>query len=483
MKVVDVVDERVGDGLEALVCSHHARRLRRLGWGEVLSPGPSGDAADTWAAGTAVRTGNDVRVLVDGDEAFSAMVEAIRSARSHVHVACWHATPEFQMCRGPGGTTLRDLLASAAQRVPVRVLMWAGPPVPLFEPTRRQAKAACAGLSQGTNVRCVLDSRERTMHCHHEKIVMVDDDTAFVGGLDFTALQGDRLDGSDHSAERDLGWHDVATLLHGPVVADVAQHFRQRWIEISGEELPQPPVPPAAGSTAVQLVRTVPEKTYEFAPRGEFTILDTYLRALRSARSLIYLENQFLWSPEITEVLLDKLSNPPSEEFRLVLLLPQRPSNGSDTTRGQLGRLLDADDGNGRLLATSISTHDGEQSAMVYVHAKVGIVDDAWMTIGSANLNEHSLFNDTEVNVVIRDDPLIRRTRLRLWSEHLQRPESEVAGHPTEVVDSLWRPIAEDQAERSRQGRQRTHRLTMLPGVSKRVERLNGPLRGLLVDG
>jgi phosphatidylserine/phosphatidylglycerophosphate/cardiolipin synthase-like enzyme len=481
---VEAIDERVGDWLEAVLCQHHARRLRRLGWGGVLSPGPAGTGApDTWAVGPAVRAGNVVRVLIDGDEAFSAMAEAIGAARSHVHIACWHATPEFRMGRDPDGPVLRDLLASTAQRVPVRVLMWAGPPVPLFEPTRRRAKAACAGLSDGTNVRCVLDARERTMHCHHEKLLVVDDDTAFVGGLDFTALQGDRLDSPHHPADRDLGWHDVATLLRGPAVADVARHFWQRWTEVTREPLPPPAVPSAAGSTTVQLVRTVPEKTYRFARKGEFNILDSYLRALRSARSLVYLENQFLWSPEIVNVLADKLRDPPSDEFRLVLLLPQRPSNGSDTTRGQLGRLIQADHGAGRLTASTISTHDSDRSALVYVHAKVGIVDDAWMTIGSANLNEHSLFNDTEVNIVVRDDPLIRRTRLRLWSEHLQCAESEAADDPTKIIDHLWRPIAQKQARRDRNGARRTHRLTMLPDVSRRTERLNGPLRGLLVDG
>jgi phosphatidylserine/phosphatidylglycerophosphate/cardiolipin synthase-like enzyme len=197
----------------------------------------------------------------------------------------------------------------------------------------------------------------------------------------------------------------------------------------------------------------------------------------------VYLENQFLWSPEIAEVLIDKLRHPPSPEFRVVLLLPQKPSNGADTTRGQLGRLIDADDGNHRLLATTISSHDGETSAPVYVHAKLGIVDDEWMTIGSANLNEHSLFNDTEVNVATDDRDLIRATRLRLWSEHLRRPAAEVDGDPADVVDRLWRPIAEEQATLESRGERRTHRLVLLPGVSRRAERLEGPLRGLLVDG
>jgi phosphatidylserine/phosphatidylglycerophosphate/cardiolipin synthase-like enzyme len=200
---------------------------------------------------------------------------------------------------------------------------------------------------------------------------------------------------------------------------------------------------------------------------------------------LVYLENQFLWSPEIAEVRIDKLRRPPTDRFRLVLLLPRRPSNGADTTKGQLGRLLDADGDAGRLLATTVQAHDGARSALVYVHAKVGIVDDTWMTVGSANLNEHSLFNDTEVNIVTDDAELIRDTRLRLWSEHLQVPRAELdaVADPTDIVDTRWRRTAEEQAQRERDGLPHTHRLTFLPDVSRRAERLGGPLRGLLVDG
>ena len=98
-----------------------------------------------------------------------------------------------------------------------------------------------------------------------------------------------------------MGWHDVAVRLRGPAVADVALYFIQRWSEVAGEPLPVPaePAPPRVRrkKTEVQVLRTVPEKTYDFAPDGVFTILEAYLRALRSAEHFIYLENQFLWSP------------------------------------------------------------------------------------------------------------------------------------------------------------------------------------------
>jgi phosphatidylserine/phosphatidylglycerophosphate/cardiolipin synthase-like enzyme len=119
----------------------------------------------------------------------------------------------------------------------------------------------------------------------------------------------------------------------------------------------------------------------------------------------------------------------------------------------------------------------------VYVHAKVGIVDDRWLTVGSANLNEHSLFNDTEVNVVLCDEQRARDARLRLWSEHLERDAGEIDGAPAAVIDALWRPLATQNAEHRRLHGWTPHRLVTLPHVSRRAEALRGPINGLLVDG
>src|SRR6185312_3142907 len=242
------------------------------------------------------------------------------------------------------------------------------------------------------------------------------------------------------------------------------------------------PVAPAGGRT-IQVVRTIPEKVYDFAPRGDFRILEAYTRALRSAERLIYLESQFLWSPQITAVLAAKLREPPHSDFRVVVLLPAKPNNGADSTRGQLGVLASADDGNGRFLATTISSRSGGLSGPLYVHAKIGIVDDRWMTLGSANLNDHSLFNDTEMNVVCCDPDLVRATRKRLWAEHLEMPVERIADDAAAVVDEYWRPIAREQLERRRRGDPATHHLLELPGVSRRSMALLGPVQGLLVDG
>jgi len=478
---VSRIDRAVGEQLERQVRSHHRRRLAKLGHEHVFAPPDD----RLWAAGEPPpRPGNRLDVLVDGERAIGAICAALEQARSHVHLAGWHVTPSFAIERDGGDSrTLKQLLAELAERVDVRVLVWAGPPAPVFEPKRSDVKRIREQLTRDTRIRCVLDARERTMHCHHEKLVIVDDEVAFVGGIDLTSLSGDRWDGEQHPARGRLGWHDVATRLHGPAVADVAEHFRARWQEVAREPLPPPRPQPPQGETTVQVLRTIPDGTYDFIPRGDFRILDAYVRALRSAQRLIYLENQFLWSTEIAEILAAKLSDPPHPDFRLVLLLPARPNNGADTTRGQLGRLVEAADGSDRLLAATISCRSGPRTHPLYVHAKVGIVDDRWLTIGSANLNEHSLFNDTEMNVLTQDERLARETRLRLWAEHLELPLERVDDDPVRVIDAHWRPIAKEQLRLHRAGLPRTHRLMELPAVSRRTKRLVGPMRGLLVDG
>ena len=471
-------DSFVGAQMERQVVAHHLRRLTKLGHARALH------AERGWATTAAPpRHGNELEVLVDGAEALAAIAAAIESARSSVWLAGGFFSPDFRL-RVDSETTVRDLLMDLAGRLDVRLLAWAGAPLPLFHPDRSEVRQMRDEFATGTQIRVALDSRERPMHCHHEKLVIVDGAVAFVGGIDLTAYAGDRLDRGEHPARGSLGWHDAATRIAGPAVTDVAEHYRLRWREVTGEQLPEPPALQAAdGDTELQIVRTVPEKIYDALPRGEFSILESYLAGLRSAERLIYLENQFLWSPEIVDVLADKLRNPPDPRFRLLVLLPAKPNNGADDTRGQLGRLAEAASaGPERFLACTLHQR-GDDAKPVYIHAKIGIVDDRWLTIGSANLNEHSLFNDTEMNVVCADPAIARTTRLRLWSEHLECSLDDVAGDATKLIDTRWRPLAEEQLDLRRQGRPYTHRLHALPHISRRAGALLGPLSGLLVDG
>ena len=205
--------------------------------------------------------------------------------------------------------------------------------------------------------------------------------------------------------------------------------------------------------------------------------------AFRRAERFIYAENQFLWSPEIARVLRDKLTDPPSPDFRMLFVLPANPKSGNDDTRGVLAELIDADDDSGRILACALYARSGPRADPIYVHAKIAVVDDRWLTLGSANLNEHSLFNDSEMNVVAHDPDLARLTRQRLWGEHLELPQEQIPDDPIRAIDDLWKPISKEQLDRRSDGLPLTHRLVRLPNVSKRSRRILGPADSLVVDG
>jgi phosphatidylserine/phosphatidylglycerophosphate/cardiolipin synthase-like enzyme len=469
----------VGGAIDRAVTSHHARRLRKAGWAHALDAPPGG-----WADGpNPPRPGNKVEVLVDGAEFLPQVAEELARARSHVHLTGWYFSPELALTRNEDPVTVRNLLAELAEKIDVRVLIWSGAPVRVFSPTRREVSAMVSRLCRGTKINCEFDSCVRLMHCHHEKTIVIDDRVAFVGGIDLTYDGGDPFDSPLHKARGGVGWHDAATRLEGPVVADVAEHFRLRWHGSSDEELPPAAVPDPVGKVEAQIVRTIPESVYERSlPKGDFSVLESYVRAIRSAERFVYIENQFLWSAEIVELLGEKLRNPPRDDFRIVVVLPVNANDGADVSRGQVAALIHADDGNARFLACSIYARTGKLRDPIYVHAKVAIVDDRWLTVGSANLNEHSLFNDSEVNVVVQDEELARDTRLRLWSEHLELPVEELQGDPAEIVDRHWEPISEEQLDRLRAEQPLTHRLVKLPGVSARHRRILGSLQGRIYD-
>ena len=459
---LDRFDDSIGAGVEQLVVAHHRRRLKRRGWEHAYDPPADG----LWCAGDPPpREGNKLEVLVDGETALGRLQEDIAAARESVLLAGWHFEPSFRLSRG--GPTLRELLAEVAERADVRLLAWAGAPLPLFKPSRSDVRNARESMVKGTKIRMELDSKERPMHCHHEKLAVIDGAAAYVNGIDLTSLAGDRLDTSEHPARGSIGWHDAGSRIEGPLVRDVVDHVTMRWHEVTGEQIKLACDESKRGEVRAQFVRTVPNSVYEALPRGDFRILEAYVRALRSAERLIYLESQFLWSPELVGILKAKLQDPPSDEFRIVVLLPAQPNNGKDDTRGQLGVLAEVDRDQ-RLLACTL--YQPSHAEQVYVHAKIGIVDDSWLCIGSANLNEHSLFNDSEACVITTDEQLVRDTRLRLWREHLRR--DDVDGAPHEVIDQLWVATAE-QGEH----------LALLPHVSRRTRRFLGPINGLLVDG
>src|SRR2546429_7666034 len=121
--VVDRIDRAIGRATERAIRNRHRSRLYRAGWAHALDP----PTEDPFCDGEPrPRPGSALEVLIDGENALPAIAEAIRGARSHVHIAGWHLSPDFQLERGEGARPLRDLLAEASERIPVRGLLWAG---------------------------------------------------------------------------------------------------------------------------------------------------------------------------------------------------------------------------------------------------------------------------------------------------------------------------------------------------------------------
>jgi phosphatidylserine/phosphatidylglycerophosphate/cardiolipin synthase-like enzyme len=349
---------------------------------------------------------------------------------------------------------------------------------------------------------CLLDMRVRMGGSHHQKFVVlrhrdrVDLDVAFVGGIDLCHGRRDdaRHEGDPQPARISAAygarppWHDVQAEIRGPAVAEAETVFRERWDDPSpltrnpvrrlrglidrddahATPLPAPlPAPEPWGPHAVQLLRTYPLRRggYPFAPRGERSIARGYIKALQRARTLIYLEDQYLWSREVAQPFAEALAADP--ELRMIAVIPHEPAEEGrvaaaavDAGRGEALRLLH-EAGGDRFAVYGLENHAGTP---VYVHAKVVVVDDVWASIGSDNVNLRSWTHDSELSCVVLDETLDRRgrtagsapadvdhprtyardLRLRLAREHLDRADGDDADlcDPVEAFEAFAKSAA-----------------------------------------
>jgi phosphatidylserine/phosphatidylglycerophosphate/cardiolipin synthase-like enzyme len=315
-------------------------------------------------------------------------------------------------------------------------------------------------------VTCILDDSTRGILHHpieslHQKITIVDGTHAFVGGIDpLIELNGDfdrwdlpihlfssplRRNMQDHSPHP---WHDAHAMIEGPAAGDVELNFRQRWNDVvqrhhlESELLvhEHPLASSLESDSLIQIARTIPEHTYSFQPLIIRGIAQLYANALGNAQHFIYLENQYFWlhayygidipflgtdSPEM-ERNIRELGAALRRGATVALILPDHPNVGRAYTDAGLARLHDeAPEAvtQGRIqvfcLATSTNIDGVEHYRPIYVHAKVAVIDDLWSTVGSANLNNRGMRDDTEMNVAVLDAELARDLRLMLWAEHL----------------------------------------------------------------
>jgi phosphatidylserine/phosphatidylglycerophosphate/cardiolipin synthase-like enzyme len=205
----------------------------------------------------------------------------------------------------------------------------------------------------------------------------------------------------------------------------------------------------------VQLLRTYPSKRprYPFAPDGERSIARAYSRAFSRARRLVYVEDQYFWSELVAHELADALRREP--DLQVIAVVPRYPEednrfSGPPMLLGQqrARELLE------RAGGSRFAMYDLENAAgtPVYVHAKVCVVDDEWMTCGSDNLNLRSWTHDTELTcaVVDPDGTLLRDLRVSLWAEHLGLPADDPRLAELDGAGELWAQRAGEPGSRAR---------------------------------
>lgn len=402
--------------------------------------------------------GEDAHVGEDGSPEQNELIEGLRKdGLAEDAISLWNANR----------LQVRDILGFAVQHgVKVGVLLWDAPNLGVHitnDPAEQQRLLAEVGVD------CLLDNSSvkitHLMEALHQKCAVVDGHIAFVGGIDLTFQANgdyDRWDthyhpaesperGSAHSASMHP-WHDAHLRVEGPVVADVQRNITQRWMEVAARRkapdwpgaLPAVTPAPLSGGASAQIIRSIPKNTYAFAPEGIFTIRDAYMRAVNSAQRFIYLESQYLW-PEVYRgmdalrwgsksqdmlAFLDVLGDALNRGVRVGIVVPDHPNCGRKFTdagfehlRARAPEAVAA----GLLSAFTLGADSVSEDAPgglfyrpVYVHAKVGVVDDRWLTIGSANLNNRGFGDDAEMNVSLADPRVASEVRLALWIEHLQ---------------------------------------------------------------
>jgi phosphatidylserine/phosphatidylglycerophosphate/cardiolipin synthase-like enzyme len=403
------------------------------------------------------RMRNTLQSLIDGEEYMEELHRSLLCATARVTIAAWCLTPLMPLLRGQGESD--SILANVLNRISawaeVYVLLWAGADV-LFQPTKTYAGQVRRTLRElAPRVRCELDHSAAVNHDHHQKAVTIDGRLAYVGGIDLTTFQGDRWDTQAHPLRFGNNWHDVQMRVEGEAAADIEENFAQRWREVTREKLQASPQAPLADSwkTPVQVVRSIPKGFYSFAPEGEHGIYRAITTALKKARRFVYLENQYIWAPEVVEALCEAM-NKAEQGFRIVLVLPEKAENGRYDNDEHVRTLTEADAGHGMFSAYSLyaggvgPSSTGYQYVPIYVHAKVSIVDDEWFSVGSANLNRRGFATDAEMNVQSIDPEVARSLRVRLWAEHLGIATERVAEAEVEtLVDVEW-PAAAKAMER-----------------------------------
>lgn len=412
---------------------------------------------------------NRVKVLIDAAAYFSTLRQALLRAKHSVHIVGWDIDSRTDLAPdgAPDGepTQLRAFLCRLVEINPnlrINLLLWDYSTIYALE--REPLPRISLGWQTPHQIKVCLDDLLPLGSSHHQKLVVIDDSVAFCGGLDLCAR---RWDTPEHAPELPARvdpdglsydpFHDIQMMVDGEAAAALAELVHLRWHEASCQSLA--PVTPASDpwpediapditDVDVGISRTIPQ-LHERAEVREIEAL--YLAAITSAERLVYIENQYFAAAKLADALASRMVERPRLEA--VLVGPRLPhgwlaAKAMGAGRRRFRRRLEeagvAD--RVRMVHPTVDGADGTP-VEIMVHSKVLIVDDRFVTIGSANVNNRSMGSDTECNLAIEaaaDQPRIRSAigaiRNRLLGEHLGQSAEEI-GQALRDHDSAGRMI------------------------------------------
>ncbi len=388
----------------------------------------------------------------DAADYFRLVGEALLSARRTVFILGWDTTAGIDLQPGATAKTptrFDELLAYAVRRrrqLRCYILTWDYGL--LFTLERDPFSRFKIGWAMPRRVKFEFDDRHPFGGCHHQKVVVVDDQLAFCGGIDLTSHRWDTTAHRPDEPHRVTPsgtaygpYHEVQAMVEGPAAASLGVLARDRWRAIGADRLPPmnrfeqglwpAGITPDFTDVDVAISRTLPGTDGQPAVR-ECEAL--FLDSIGAAKRTIYIENQYFTNSNLAEALGARLAEPHGPE--LVVAVP-RDSHGwleqktIGAIRDHLFRRLIASDRYKRLrLVAPVASR--ARDVATFVHSKVMIVDDEFVRIGSANCSHRSMGLDTECDVAIeaRGDPHlqagVRRIRDRLIAEHLGLPADAI---------------------------------------------------------
>lgn len=403
--------------------------------------------------------------LIDGEAYFQAFRDAALQAKHTIMIVGWDLDTQIELVKGDTtsefprklGAFLVALLRRK-RKLRVSVLNWDF--AMIFALEREWMPTAEQGWSGHRRLSYQIDGEHPMGASHHQKVVVIDDTIAFVGGLDLTKSRWDTTahlfqeprrvdpDGTPY-----MSFHDVQMMVSGEAAAALGDLARARWLNAIGRRLPQPvrrpvnelwPVnsPPDVEQCSVGIMRTQPAYNGQAEIRE---IEQAYLDGIKAARRSIYIESQYFTANVIGRALAARLSEPEGPDVVLVL---RHNCDGwlerqtMDNLRARILSDLELADHYGRLRIYAPTVPGTKGEVKVGVHSKLLIVDDDFVCVGSANVSNRSMGFDTECNLAIESggQPQLRAViaslRNRLLAEHLG-VEVEVVAEKIHGLGSL----------------------------------------------